>query len=283
MKRVIRFCRLILGTALMAAAVNCVFSPMHMVVGGVTGIGITANHVLAELQWKEIPLWLYNLALNVPLVIWAWRSKGAGFVAKTMVGILLHTLFLWLIPEKPILEEDFLLSTIVGGVLMGLGIGQVFRASASTGGSDLLSMLLTKPGRGTAPDMLLWIDGSIVAIGCVAFGLNRALYAVMAVYIVTKLSDGVLEGFSFAKSVFIITNRPEAISKEILEHVQRGVSAWAIRGMYTGQERTLLMCVVEKRELGLLQEVIAENDPEAFVLIQNSGKAVGRGFIEIEQ
>ncbi len=283
MKKAIKFFRLVIGAALMATAVNLVFSPMHMVVGGVTGIGITANRILQEIGWKEIPLWVYNLAFNIPLVLWAWRSKGLTFVGKTIVGIGLHTFFLWLIPERAILEEDYFLAAIVGGVISGLGIGQVFRASASTGGSDLLSVLLTKPGRGNAPDMLMWIDGTIVAMGCVAFGLNTALYSVMAVYIITKLSDGVLEGFNYAKTVYVVTNHAEGISKCILENVNRGVSSWSIKGMYTGEERTMLMCIVEKRELGLLREVIAEHDPAAFILIQQSGKAVGKGFVESEQ
>ncbi len=283
MKKAVNLVRLMIGAALMAAAVNCIFAPMQMVVGGVTGLGITANRVLSQIEFREFPIWVYNLVLNVPLLIWAWRSKGLSFVGKTLVGVGFHTLFLWLIPEKAILDEDYLLSAIVGGAVGGLGVGYVFRAGGSTGGSDLLSALLAKRRPNAAPEILMWIDGAIVAIGCIVFGINRALYAVLAVFVITQVSDRVLEGFCFAKTVFIVTDKPEKISQAVLSQVQRGVSAWKVQGMYTGTEKTLLMCVVAKRELGKLQEVITDNDSEAFVMIQNSSKAMGKGFIQIDQ
>ncbi len=268
----------------MAAAVNCVFSPMNMVVGGVTGIGITVNHVFEVYGWKTVPLGVFNIVANVPLLLWAWRRLGKGFVGRTLIGTVLLSLFLILIPEKSILqEEDYLLATVVGGTLSGIGIGCVFRGGGSTGGSDLLSLLLAGGKSSRATAILLWIDGIIVAGGCAVFGTNATLYAVFAVILISKLSDGVLTGFRNAKAVTIISEKHESIAKDILMQMERGVTGWNTQGMYTKKEGKTLLCVVSGREVTRLMDIIREKDSAAFVLIQDASKVLGSGFIENEQ
>ena len=124
------------------------------------------------------------------------------------------------------------------------------------------------------------IDGLIVLLGMYVFGIRKALYAIIAVYLVTKVSDGIIEGMKFSKEAFIITDRPEEIADMILSEIQRGVTGLQARGMYSGREKTMLFCVVSKKEIVQLKERINEIDPGAFVIVSDAREVHGEGFIE---
>lgn len=272
---------LLAGTALMAVAVRCVFEPMEIVTGGFTGVGIVANHVLERFGIAKIPLWSVNLFGNIPLLIWAWGRNGFTLIRNTILGTVLHSVFLYQIPIMNLAEGDYLLATIAGGILMGAGIGLVFCANGSTGGTDLLSMLLAgKNNANAAPGILLVLDGAVVAASVFTLGFPIAMYSLLVVYAFTKVSDIVMEGMHFAKAVYIMSPKADEISEALLHELDRGVTQFASRGMYTKKEGATVLCVLARREVNRLLSIVHRIDTNAFVIIQDVRSVRGEGFVE---
>ena len=164
---------------------------------------------------------------------------------------------------------------------MGVGIGLVFLGGGTTGGTDLLSALIQKYLKHySIAQIMQFVDGTIVLIGAFVFGVERALYAIIAVFLVTKVSDGLIEGLKFSKSVYIITDKPDRIASMIMNDLDRGVTGISAKGMYSGQEKLMLYCVLGKKQLVYLKEKIDEIDPQAFVIVGDAREVHGEGFIE---
>lgn len=276
------FVLITLGTFLMAVAVNFVYEPMNMVTGGFSGLGILVKE-LSE-KWVPVPVWLTNALLNLPLFFIALKKLGRQFVARTLYGAVSFTVALSLLPVFPIMEEDYLLAALTGGIITGAGIGLVFLTGNSTGGSDLLSTLLhVKYPRFRVSQYLIITDTVIVLLGALFLGVRPALYAVIAVWVSGKVMDIVLEGGRAAKVVYVITSHPREISAQIIERLHRGATAIAATGMYTGKPRQMLFLVVGRKELGTLTEIIKMQDKESFMIIQDASDVRGEGFLGIEK
>ena len=272
---------ILVGTALMAVSVNMVFDPMGMVTGGVTGLGIVIKELTRDLVPGGIPVWLTNLALNIPLFLAALKIKGRRFIGKTLFATLAMTAFLFIIPVTGIFEEDYLLSSVFGGAIAGLGIGLVLAASATTGGTDMFCALLhTKLKHYSVPQLLIAVDGIIVFSGIAVFGINESLYAAIAILIASKMSDGILEGLKFSKMAYIISEQAETIAQEIMTVLDRGVTGISAVGKYSGQPKELLMCVVSKKEIATVLDIVNKNDKKAFVIVNDVREVMGEGFIE---
>lgn len=279
-----QYLMIVLGTILMAIAVNVIFDPMNMVTGGVTGIAIVIKYWTSAMFEGGVPLWLSNLAINIPLFIGAIMLKGRKYVEKTIFGTISFTIALYVVPSFPIGSEDMLLGCIFGGVLMGAGLGLVFANNASTGGTDLLGAIMqVKIKHYSVAQLLLVIDSTIVILGAVVFGVNKALYAVIAVYITSTVMDSILEGLKFAKIAYIISDDYEKIANEILTKVDRGVTGIQATGMYSNNEKKMLFCVVTKKEIVKLVDTVAQIDPSAFVIVSDAREVMGEGFIEYTQ
>lgn len=265
----------------MAVSVRCIFEPMELVTGGFTGIGIMLNRILTTMEMGKVPLWVVTLVGNVPLLIWAYLQRGPALIKGTILGTIFNTFFLYIIPNFTIIEEDYLLSSAAGGIIMGLGIGLVFAAGGSTGGSDLLSILLAGKGNpNAAPGILLFLDGAVVLASIFVLGVNIALYSLFVVWMFSKVSDAVMEGMHFAKAVYIMSEHADKISAVLLKELDRGVTEFHSRGMYTEKEGNTVYCVVAKRELTKMLRLIREIDEKAFVVIQDVRSVRGEGFIE---
>ena len=174
-----------------------------------------------------------------------------------------------------------MLSAVYGGVIQGIGIGLVFLGQGTTGGTDMMAAIIQKrlPHYSIA-QILQIIDGLVIVVGIYVFGIQRALYAIIAVFLVTKVSDGIIEGLKFSKAAYIITEKPEEISRMIMEDIDRGVTGISARGMYSGVEKLMLFCVVSKKEIVKLKEKIHEIDPGAFVIVSDAREVHGQGFLE---
>lgn len=270
-----------LGTGLMAVAINSVFDASGLVTGGFSGIAIILKNLSQNMSGRGIPLWLTNFVLNLPLVAAAARIRGFSFVKKGLVGELLLSMWLAVLPAWNLAGDDLLLAVVYGGIIQGAGIGLVFLGQGTTGGTDMLAGVIQKflPHYSIAQIMQV-IDGLIVVLGMYVFGVRKALYAIICVYLVTKVSDGLIEGMKFSKEAFIITEKPEEIADMILNDIQRGVTGLQAKGMYSGQEKTMLFCVVSKKEIVQLKERINEIDPKAFVIVSDAREVHGEGFIE---
>lgn len=268
---------MVVGTGLMALAIQCIYDPVGLVTGGFTGVAIIAKYVTKG----AVPLWLTNLVLNVPLFLLAALIKGKKFVARTAVATVLLSAWLYVIPLWNLAEGDYVLSAIFGGVICGVGMGMVLLARATTGGTDMLAALIQHKLRHyTIMQIICVIDGIIVAVGIYSFGVKAALYAIVAIYVTSKVSDTLMEGMKYSKAVFIVSDRYKEISDAIMTQMDRGVTGLDAVGMYSGDEKCMLYCVVSKKEIVVLKEIILKIDNNAFVIVTDAREVVGEGFLE---
>ena len=263
---------MVVGTGLMALAIQCIYDPVGLVTGGFTGVAIIAKYVTKG----AVPLWLTNLVLNVPLFLLAALIKGKKFVARTAMATVLLSAWLYVIPLWDLAEGDYVLSAIFGGVICGVGMGMVLLARATTGGTDMLAALIQHKLRHyTIMQIICVIDGIIVAVGIYSFGVKAALYAIVAIYVTSKVSDTLMEGMKYSKAVFIVSDRYKEISDAIMTQMDRGVTGLDAVGMYSGDEKCMLYCVVSKKEIVVLKEIILKIDNNAFVIVTDAREVVG--------
>ena len=271
---------IIIGTALMATAITSCFDAAGMVTGGFSGIAIIVKAGTKGLYGNGVPLWVTNLVLNVPVFILAAKIKGFSFVKKALMGDISLTVWLAVLPAWK-LSEDIFLAALYGGILQGVGIGLVFLGGGTTGGTDLLAAIIQKYMKHySIAQIMQFVDGAVVVAGMYVFGVERALYAIIAVYLVTKVSDGIIAGLKFSKAVYIITDKPDEVSRMVMEDIDRGITGIRAIGMYSGNDKLMLFCVVGKKELVHLKEMIDEIDPKAFVIVGDAREVHGEGFIE---
>ena len=275
---------LVTGVFLLAISVNWVYDPAGMVTGGVTGLGISIKYLSGKFLPFEIPVWLTNLAFNLPLLILAWKLLGKKFILRTLVATGLRSFFIYLSPYVPVFDGDPLLACVFGGVIAGAGMGLVLATMSTTGGTDVLCMLLhVKLKHISVPRLLNFVDGLVVVTGVFVFGINKALYAIISVYIVSKVSDGIMDGMKFAKMAYIISERYMEIAEHILTAIDRGVTGLNATGMYSNKDRKVLFCVVSKKEMVEVLEITHRLDPQAFVIVSDVREVMGEGFIEYKQ
>lgn len=272
-----------LGTFIMAAAVNIVFEPMNMVVGGVSGLAIIIKKVTDMIVAGGIPVWLTTAVVNVPLFLLAMKVKGKDFIKRTLFATVTFTVALYVIPSFDVVEKDSLLASLFGGLLTGAGLGLVFRNGSSTGGTDLLGAILNHffPNYSVA-NMLLFVDSTIILVGAFIFGVNSALYAVIAVFVTTKVMDNMLEGMKFAKLAYIISDEPDKMSAHIMAKLGRGATFIEAQGGYTMEAKRMLMFVISNKQVVQLKECVAQIDPDCFLVIADVREVLGEGFIEID-
>lgn len=275
---------IVAGTFLLAAGINLVYDPTGLVTGGISGLAIIIKEMTSGVIDGGLPIWLSNVLLNIPIFIAGGIVLGRKFVLKTLFGAVSLSVALFIVPSYDLCKGDFLLAVVFGAVLTGGGLGLVFLTSSSTGGTDMLSMTIQRFVKHySVPQIMMVVDGAVVVAGAAVFGIKNAMYAVIAVYIATKVSDTILEGIKFAKMVYIISDRYEELAGEIMTKMNRGATGIAIKGMYTNTDKNMLFCVVSNKEIVQIKEIVLEIDPKAFVIVNDVREAVGEGFIEYKQ
>ena len=277
----LEYLMIIVGTGLMSLAINSVFDASGMVTGGFSGIAIIIKAWTKGLVNGGIPLWVTNCVLNIPLFFIAWRVKGFSFIKKAILGEISLSVWLAIQPVFHLAGDDLLLAALYGGVIQGVGIGLVFLGGGTTGGTDMMAAIIQKFLQHYSISQIMQIiDGAGVVGGMYVFGILKALYAIIAGYLVTKVSDGLIEGLKFSKAVYIITEKPEEIAGMIMEDLDRGATGINVKGMYSGQDKLMLFVVVNKKEIVMLKEKVDEIDPQAFVIVTDAREVHGEGFIE---
>lgn len=281
-KTCLEYLMIILGTGLMAVALNLFLDPEGMVPGGFTGIAIIVKAVTRDFVEGGVDLWITNLVLNVPLVPVVIRLKGWDFAKRTLAGFLLLSFWLAVIPFVQVFQEpDLFLSAVYGGALMGIGIGMVFLGKGTTGGTDMCGAVIQYfLPHISLPKLMQVLDVVITCVGIMVFGPRIAMYAILVTVICAKLSDRMMEGSTFSKLVYIISDRSEEIARQIMTEMDRGVTGLHGNGLYTNQEKMVLMCVVSPREIIRIKELALEADPRAFVIVNDSREVRGEGFLE---
>lgn len=269
------------GTALMSIALNSAFDLNGLVDGGFSGIAIIVKSLTGGLVDGGIPLWFTNIVLNVPMFFLGIKIKGIRFLAKTIWGTISLSFWLFAMPVFPLVKGDLFLAVIFGGVIQGVGIGLVFLGKGTTGGTDMVAALIQHYVKHMSIARIMqMVDAVIVAVGAFVFGPKNALYAIVAIYIVAKVTDGLLEGMNYAKAVYIISDKDEEIAKALMEELDRGVTGISAKGMYAGKERTMLFCVLGKKQIVQLKEIVVQIDPGAFLIVTDAREVLGEGFIE---
>ncbi len=268
---------IVIGAFIMAGGYVLFISPYKIVPGGVYGIGIILYHLIG------IPVGLTGLALNIPLAIIGVRFLGPRFGVKTVVGFFLASGFIdgitFLYGAEPLVENDPLLSSIFGGVFIGLGLGLIFKARATSGGSSIIAMLITKYTRIPLGQSLMIIDALIVLLGLLSFGdWTIPLYSLIVIFITGKVIDIVLEGFSYEKTLFIVSDKYDQIAAKILQDMNRGGTYLEAKGMYKQDPKKVIFVNVTRREMAVLQDFINQIDPNAFVTVIEASEILGKGF-----
>ncbi len=272
-----------IGTIFMAIAVNTAFDTNHIADGGFSGIAIVVKYLTQNWMPGGVPLWATSLVLNLPLFVVAYFLIGPRFLEKSFFGWLALTFWLWAMPALPMANNDLVLGTLFGGAFMGIGVGLVFIGRGSTGGTDMMAILIHRYVRHISVARLLWIiDAVIIVTEGLVFGADRAIYSVVSAYIVTRLADRLIEGAQNARLTYIMTDKPDEISQALLDS-DLGVTGLYARGMYQKKDKLVLMCAVNRRRYAELEDVVMAIDPSAFVIITDAREVLGEGFNETHQ
>lgn len=262
----------IIGAAIIAVGFNVFLLPNQIASGGVSGISTILKGVFG---WEP---GLVQYAFNIPLFIAGLIFLGAKFGIKSFVGTLTLPAVVLLTAGWEPWTTNPLLGALFGGIAVGLGLGIVFRGGASTGGTDLAAQIITKYTGFSLGTSVLLIDGLIVISAAVVFDIEKALYALIGLFVTTKTIDIIQLGFSQSKMIYIITNKQEEIRDAIYKEIDRGVTKLPAIGGYTEEERTILLVVAYQTEFTKLKQVVKTIDPYAFVIVSNAYEVLGEGF-----
>lgn len=278
----ISYSLIISGAFILAAGFVFFITPYKIVPGGVYGISIVLHYLFGT------PVGIVALMFDIPLTLLGIKFLGPRFGVKTVVGFSLTAIFTdtltWIWGFKPLVEGDALLSSIFGGVIVGLGLGLIFKSRATSGGSDIVAAIIAKYTKLPLGQLMILVDSVIVFFGLIVFqDWKIPLYSWIVIFITGKVIDAVLEGISYDKSLFIISEKHEEIRDKIINNLNRGGTFIDGKGMYNMAERKIIFTVVSRRELSMLQEYIHQIDPNAFMTIIDASEILGEGFKSLKE
>lgn len=266
---------ILLGATLTALSFNLFFVPNKIAPGGLTGLSTILHHLFG------LPVGVMTALMNIPLFLLSWRQLGKRFALRSLIAMLLLSLLLDILPDAQ-LTGDMLLNAVIGGAMLGAGLGLVVLGNATTGGTDMaaamVQALLPQLRFGT---ILLLIESIVVGISALAFGAEVTLYAVVALFISSKMIDTMQAGVSEGRLFFVVSDQPEALASALMEELSRGVTILSGHGAYTGNERPVLFCVVRRNQVHPFKRIVATVDPRAFVVLANVSETMGEGFAQI--
>ncbi len=281
----------VVGAALLATAFVLFITPYRIVPGGVYGMGVVLNYLFPAIQ-----VGTYGLSMDIPLLLIAFRLFGAKFGSKTIVAALLTPLFMdsmtYLIGSDPAtmlggkidLSGDVLLSCIFGGILMGAGIGLIMKTHATSGGTDIVAMIVSRYLHLPISRSVLYVDSAVVIFGLVVLGdWKLPLYSLVTIFVSSRLIDYIVDGGSGDKLLFILSDKHADIRDYILSDLDRGGTYIKASGMYTGADKEMIFVVVSRREVSLMRDRIREIDPLAFMIVVDAHETLGEGFKTFEK
>jgi uncharacterized membrane-anchored protein YitT (DUF2179 family) len=271
---------ILIGAGLQAAAIRLFLVPAQLAGGGVSGIAQLINH------YTGFPMGVMILLGNAPLFVLGWRFLGGRrFALRTaaMVGVyaVLIDLLVPFVPPGGI-TSDLVLNTLYGGVIGGIGGGLIYLGKGTSGGSDILARILNHWRGIPVSQSYLAVDAAVILSAGFVFGWERALYALVMLYVSGIAAETVMQGRGVARMAFIVTAHPAEVAAQIMGTLHRGVTMLPGTGAYTGAARTMLYCVISRSEVNPLKLLIHEADPAAFMVIGNAHEALGEGFQPLE-
>ena len=274
---------IVAGSIVFAIGVDVFEVPYGLAAGGVTGLAMVFSAV-AETFGVALPVGLQTIVINVLLMVLVVRSGNRGYIARTVAGIVACGFFTdALVPFLPAVggEGDLLLCALWGGVVTGLGLGLVFRTGGNTGGTDIVAQVVARRTSLPVGTSVIIVDGVVIALSATVFSVEQALYAAVAMFICGKVIDAVVDGPRAARAAYIISEKHNEIAHEILHTLDRGCTELEARGMWSGEERPVLFCVLSRSETVWLKQTVASCDPNAIVVISEVHEVFGEGFRQI--
>lgn len=269
---IVEYMYVIVGAAIIAIGFNVFLLPNQVASGGVSGISTILHGLFG---WNP---GIVQYAFNIPLFIAGVLLLGKKFGIKSFIGTITLPFIVLLTNSWEHWIDNPLLGALFGGIVVGLGIGLVFKGNASTGGTDLLAQIITKFTGLSLGTSVLLIDGVIAISAAIVFDLEKGLYALIGLYVTTKTIDIIQLGFSQSKMVYIITLKQDEVREAIYAEINRGVTKLPAIGGYTGEARPVLMVVVYQTEFTKLKQLIKSVDPSAFVIVSDAYEVLGEGF-----
>lgn len=264
----------IIGAIIMAIATSLFLLPNQLSSGGFAGVATILYYFL------DIPMGTTILAINVPLFIFSAYKLGKGFVIRSFVGTVTFSFAIDLLDKITPLTQDRFLACIYGGIIIGLGTAIILKANSSTGGSDLISMLVKKynPNIRTG-NIIILVDVIIVGLNILFFKeIEIGLYSAIAIYLMGKMIDIIFEGIYFTKLVVIISDRNEEIAEVIGEKIGKGTTGLYGKGMYKDEKKLVLLCAASRGDVSRVKQTAKKIDPQSFIIIANAREVVGLGF-----
>jgi len=266
------YIQIIVGAALVGLAFNIFLLPSRLAAGGVSGM----STILYEL-FQFNPAYVQWL-INIPLLIIGVIFIGREFSLKTLVGTFFVPFTIWVTSDMGLAVDNPLLSAIYGGIMLGVGLGIVYRGNGSTGGTALIAQVLKKYTGLSSGFSQLLVDGLVVVTSAFVFSFELALYAMMSIYVTSKVIDFVQLQSSPTKLILIITDKEERIQSIIKNEINRGLTKIKTVGGYSNEEKTMILCVVEQSEAVYFKKVLQDEEPDSFIIFLNASEILGRGF-----
>ena len=265
-----------IGSVIQALALILFMVPANLVSGGLVGMSQIINHFTG---W---PIGFMFLVGNVPLFFLGWRYLGGKeFAIRTSFAIVSYSLAVDLLtpflPQNG-LSDDTLLNALYGGVIVGVGLALVYRGKGTSGGMDILARIISHKRSIPTSQSYLLTDSATIFVGGLIFGWEKALYAIVMLYTGGISAETVTQGSRIVRTAMIVTDQPEEVSRLVMDRLNRGVTSLPARGMYTGESRNILYCVIARSEVEPLKSIVAEADPNSFMVIGHGYEALGEGF-----
>ena len=272
---ILMYLKIVIGAAFYAAGFQFFLYPNAITTGGVTGIAMIINFLTG------FPVGMMTLIINIPLFAFSWKKFGLGFILSSLVGTILAGVFVDLFAQFPLeVTHEPLLGAIYGGIIKGFGLGIVYHTGATTGGVDIPAKFLRRKYQHiNFSTFILAMDVVIIVAFAVIFKrYDSAMYAIICMYIASKVIDLVLYGAINSKVCYIITDRSTEIKDGLMNQLHRGVTFLHGRGAFSGEERDVILCVIKQSQIVELKHLIRALDDKAFVIVSDSREVFGNGF-----
>jgi uncharacterized membrane-anchored protein YitT (DUF2179 family) len=267
---------MVAGSAVMALAYNLFLLPHHIVPGGAGGVAMILNYFFAT------PVGLTILVINIPLFVLGIKTLGRAYGVKSIIGIAVSSLlidgFTYVLHLGPATDNK-ILAAIFGGIMLGAGLGLVFRGGGSTGGSVIVGQVLNRYTNFSTGTAILVVDFVVITAAGLCFGeFELALYGYLNLYLQTRTIDLVLEGLSYTRALFIVSDSADAVAQAITAKMNRGATVMSATGAYSREKKDMIFSVMAKREVARAREIVREVDPGAFITITDVYEVLGEGF-----
>ncbi|WP_188455992.1 YitT family protein [Virgibacillus oceani] len=268
----IEYLLIIAGATLVALSYNIFLLPSKLAAGGLSGI----STILYEL-YDLSPAYTQFL-MNIPIFIIGWLALGKDFSGKTLVGTFWVPFMIWLSADIPYTITNPFLGALYGGIVLGVGLGVVYKGNGSTGGTAAIAQIVKKFTGISSGYSQLIVDGFVVISSIIVFNLELTLFALMCIYVTSKVIDIVQLRTSSTKLILIITEEEEKIQSLIKNGIDRGLTKVRSVGGYSNKDKTMILCVAEQSEAVYLKRVLQQEEPSTFVIFINASEILGRGF-----